>query len=103
MILETVDSTAMHAIGYDWDRHILEIVFTSGGIYHFANVPASVFMGLLRSTSKGAYFQQHIRGKYMNRRLGRFRRRFQRTPGAKGRHVSDTTLLPSAPQPRADA
>jgi hypothetical protein len=78
MILETVHSTAIHAIGYDWDRNILEIVFTGGGIYHFANVPASVFMGLLRSPSKGAYFQEHIRGRYENRRLGRFRRRFRK-------------------------
>ena len=84
MILETVESTAIHAVGYDWDRHILEIVFTSGGIYHFANVPPAVFMGLLRSPSKGVYFQEHIRGKYINRRLGRFRRRFQRTNQPKG-------------------
>lgn len=102
MILETVDSTAMHAVGYDWDRHILEIVFLNGGIYHFANVPSSIFMGLLRARSKGAYFQQHIRGRYPNRRLGRFRRRFQRThattsgPGADGARSGSV-------QPRADA
>jgi hypothetical protein len=95
MILETVNSTAIHAIGYDWDRHILEIVFTGGGIYHFANVPAAVFMGLLRAQSKGAYFQENIRGRYENRRLGRFRRRFQRTAAGAGRA--------SAPQPRADS
>ena len=85
MILETVNSTAIHAVGYDWDRHILEIVFTGGGIYHFANVPPNIFMGLLRSPSKGHYFQENIRGRYENRRLGRFRRRFQRNDASSGR------------------
>jgi hypothetical protein len=97
MILETVNSTAIHAIGYDWDRHILEIVFTGGGIYHFANVPPNIFMGLLRSSSKGHYFQEHIRGRYENRRLGRFRRRFQRNQATKG------GARTSAQQPRADS
>jgi hypothetical protein len=101
MILETVESTAMHAIGYDWDRHILEIVFLNGGIYHFANVPPAVFMGLLRATSKGVYFQENIRGKYLNRRLGRFRRRFQRTQTVKAAPGGDTTTRTAGP--RADA
>lgn len=75
MILHTVDSAAIHAIGYDRESRIMEVIFTGGGIYLFRNVPPQVFEGFVRSGSKGAYFQQNVRGAYGHQRLGRFRQR----------------------------
>ena len=75
MILHTVDSAAIHAIGYDREQRVMEVIFTGGGIYLFRNVPPQVFEGFVRSTSKGAYFQENVRGMYGHQRLGRFRQR----------------------------
>lgn len=88
MILETVRSTAIHAIGYDVASRELEVIFTGGGIYRFFNVPGEVYARFIRSESKGSFFQDHIRGRFKHSRLGRFRqrrpvlRRFH--PGASG-------------------
>ena len=81
MILETVNSSAIHAIGYDKEYRVLEIVFNNGGIYRYTNVPREIFEGLRNSESKGVYFHERVRGRYENWRLGRFRRRWQRTGG----------------------
>lgn len=75
MRLETVRSSAIHAIGYDPERRTLEIIFTGGGIYLFYNVPPEVFRGFLATESKGNYFQERIRGRFRHERLGRFRQR----------------------------
>ena len=75
MTLETVRSSAIHAIGYDVEGRLLEIIFTGGGIYQFYNVPPDVFRDFAATESKGNYFQERIRGRYRHERLGRFRQR----------------------------
>jgi len=55
-------SSAIRAVGYDGDT--LTVEFHSGRIYDHPGVPHSVFEGLLRASSKGAYYNQHIRGRY---------------------------------------
>jgi hypothetical protein len=75
MKLETVESSAIHAIGYDAEHWVLEIIFTGGGIYHFHHVPPSIYRGFAASRSKGSYFQDRIRGRFRHERLGRFRQR----------------------------
>lgn len=64
MTLETVESDAIHAIGYADDVNILEIIFNNGGIYQYRNVPRQVYDELMKSDSKGAYFQDNIRGEF---------------------------------------
>lgn len=75
MRLETVNSNAIHAIGYDDDTRTMEIIFTGGGIYQFQNVPPNVFYRFRASVSKGSYFQNNIRGRFPHQRLGKFRPR----------------------------
>jgi hypothetical protein len=82
MILTTVSSNAIHAIGYDKDAQLMEIIFNNGGIYCYSEVPQQVFEGFLQSRSKGEFFQTRIRGAYPNWRLGRWRKRFKRTTRA---------------------
>lgn len=62
MQLETVDSSAIHAIGYDPDLRVLEVIFNTGRIYQFTDVPPEQFEALRRAESKGRYFSEHIRG-----------------------------------------
>ncbi len=71
MKLMTVRSTAIHAIGYDPEHLLLEVVFKAGGIYRYAHVPPQVVRQFLASPSKGRFFQDHIRGSYMMHRISR--------------------------------
>ncbi|HUB87499.1 MAG TPA: KTSC domain-containing protein [Verrucomicrobiae bacterium] len=58
-----VESSAIRAVGYD--GHTLAVQFnTSDKIYDHPGVPEAVFYGLLNAASKGAYYNQHIRGRY---------------------------------------
>ncbi len=64
-----VDSTNLEAIKYDHNRRILHIKFRNGSEYEFSNLPQKVYEGLLKSDSKGSYFQQYIKGYYLYKRL----------------------------------
>ncbi len=64
MILETVESDVIHAIGYDPEIHLLEIIFNDGHIYQYRGVPPEVYDGLKGAESKGRYFQENIRGEF---------------------------------------
>jgi hypothetical protein len=57
-----VNSSAIREIGYD--GYTLVVVFHNSGRYPHRGVPESVFYGLLHASSKGAYYNQHIRGRY---------------------------------------
>ena len=60
--LISVDSTAISAIG--WADGVLTVEFRSGRIYDHPRVPYSVFEELMRASSKGAYYNTQIRGRY---------------------------------------
>ncbi len=64
MILETVESDVIHAIGYDPQIQLLEIIFNDGRIYQYRGVPLQVFEGLKDSESKGRYFNENIRDEF---------------------------------------
>lgn len=64
MQLETVSSRALHAIGYDAERRILEVIFNTGRIYQFVNVPSEEYERLRTAESKGEYFNANIRNAY---------------------------------------
>lgn len=62
MNLISVSSSVIRAIGYD--GYVLAVVFHNGQRYDHPGVPHSVFTGLMQAASKGAYYNQHIRGRY---------------------------------------
>lgn len=64
MKLETVESDVIHAIGYDDEVHVLEIIFNNGQIYQYRNVPRAAFEELMQAESKGKYFQENIRDEF---------------------------------------
>lgn len=59
-----VESEALRGVGYDANRRVLEIEFTSGEVYRYLDVPASVHVGLMGATSHGEYFNDHIRDRF---------------------------------------
>lgn len=59
-----VTSRAIEAIGYDPARMRMKIRFVHGETYDFCSVPAHVFNEFLAATSKGGYYNDHIRDRY---------------------------------------
>lgn len=60
MTLVTVDSTVIHAVGYDEETRRLEVVFNSGQVYCYIDVPREVYERLLTADSKGSYLQAYV-------------------------------------------
>lgn len=70
MIRQPVQSSNLRAVGYNKDTKVLEIEFIKGGVYRYFDVMESVYLGLIGADSKGAYFHEHIRGRYRYKRVG---------------------------------
>ena len=62
MILYSVNSSAIRAVGYD--GYTLTVKFHSGRIYDHSGVPPSVYWEFMNAPSMGAYYNQFIRGRY---------------------------------------
>jgi hypothetical protein len=60
MKLMTVESSMIHAVGYDRKTRTLEVIFNSGRVYCYENVPASEYKGLMGADSKGQYMKYNI-------------------------------------------
>ncbi len=63
-----VDSSMVDSVGYDEARRLLQVVFTSGRVYCYEDVPPEVFQDLLEAESKGQYMRAHIIDVYPYRR-----------------------------------
>jgi hypothetical protein len=57
-------SSNVAGAGYDEDTRTLTVKFHSGKSYTFANVPESIYQGLLDADSAGKYFNAHIKDKF---------------------------------------
>lgn len=64
-----IDSTSIERIAYEPPSMTLSVQFKHGAIYQYFDVPEAVFHELLRSSSAGNYFAQHIRPAYRFSRL----------------------------------
>lgn len=64
-----MDSSTIAAVGYDRNTAVLEIEFTSGDVYEYFLVPQSVYDSLLRASSIGRYFGEHLRARYRFRKV----------------------------------
>ena len=62
--LQDVTSSVLAAVGYDRERRVLEARFRTGRVYHYFDVPYSVFEQLLAARSKGQYFNKAIRPRF---------------------------------------
>lgn len=65
-----VVSSDLASVGYDAQSCTLYVSFHKGGTYSYANVPQSVYEGLMSAPSKGRYFRANIRMSYPYRKLG---------------------------------
>jgi hypothetical protein len=60
MQLIQVESSMISAVGYDEESQTLEVVFNTGGVYRYFDVPKDVYEGLLAAESKGRYMRANI-------------------------------------------
>lgn len=49
---------------YDADDRSLQVTFTDGQTYEYANVPRETFLGLQNARSAGEYFNRQIKSRY---------------------------------------
>lgn len=59
-----VNSTAIVAMGYDEISMRMKITFQQGHTYDFCRVPKHIFEGFLHASSKGNYYNLHIKDRY---------------------------------------
>ncbi len=75
MKLTTVESSMLHAVGYDPETRTLEVVFNSGEKYQYYDVPPEEYEGLMAAESKGSYMHSNIIDMYDWAPIKRWRRR----------------------------
>lgn len=64
----SVISSDLSQVGYNEGAHELTIIFNSGGVYTYSNVPKSIYDSLLSAESKGKFFHANIKDKFTFRR-----------------------------------
>ncbi|MBA2589851.1 MAG: KTSC domain-containing protein [Alphaproteobacteria bacterium] len=65
-----VQSSALEQVSYDSDAQTLVATFRdSGRTYVYDDVPMEVYDGLLFADSLGAYFNTHIRDRFLYREI----------------------------------
>jgi hypothetical protein len=57
-------SSNLDSADYSAETQEMTIVFKGGGRYSYADVPESVYAGLLSAPSPGGYFAQNVKDKY---------------------------------------
>ncbi|MGI8951799.1 MAG: KTSC domain-containing protein [Chitinophagaceae bacterium] len=57
-------SSVVSKFYYNANTNTLRIIFVTGMIYDYKNVPEKVYRAMKESFSKGTYFNQYIKGKY---------------------------------------
>ena len=63
-------STVIRSYRYDRQKRDLHIVFQTGRVYTYLQVPEDIYAGMRMAFSKGLYFNQFIRDKFAFRRAG---------------------------------
>lgn len=58
----TLPSTVVQSFRYDAVNNILKIVYTSGAVYQYLDVPLHVYTGFTKAKSKGTFLNKQIKG-----------------------------------------
>lgn len=61
-------SDKMSSAAYDSTTAVLEVEFSNGYVYEYLGVPRDHYDALLAAPSKGRYFNNGLRGKFLHRR-----------------------------------
>jgi lysyl-tRNA synthetase class 2 len=64
MTFAPLDSSSLASAAFDPHHNILRVEFRDRAVYVFWGVPATLHDALLKASSKGAFFNRSIRGKF---------------------------------------
>jgi len=67
--LTKVNSSMVHAVGYDKPKKELEVIFKTGRIWIYQDVPPKVYQNLLNSSSVGSFMINNIIDCYYEERM----------------------------------
>jgi hypothetical protein len=70
---EPVESSAFWAAAYGERQALLYLLFRSGEVYRYFEVPKWQYREFLAAESKGRYFGRNIRGRFRYERMRRLR------------------------------
>ncbi|MCA3013702.1 MAG: KTSC domain-containing protein [Myxococcaceae bacterium] len=59
-----VESSSVTSVGFNAALSALDIEFAGGAVYRYFAVPAAVHAALMAASSKGVFFNRHVRAKY---------------------------------------
>lgn len=62
-------SSVVAAMEYDANTAKLRIIFVSGKVYDYKNVPEDVYNQMKTSASKGTFLNTEIKGKYKYKKV----------------------------------
>jgi hypothetical protein len=65
----SVTSSNIRSVGYDPSSKVLEVEFSNGGVYQYADVPGQVYADLEAAESVGRYFSANIRNAFKATRI----------------------------------
>ena len=54
-------SSVVSSFHYNEKSHTLRVIFISGMVYDYINVPPEVYAAMKRARSKGTYLNRHIK------------------------------------------
>lgn len=69
VLRQVVDSSSLRSIGYERATATLEVEFTNGGVYRYADVPAELWSAFRQAGSKGKFFQDNVRDRFATTRV----------------------------------
>lgn len=64
-----VVSDVLSSVGYDPTTAVLEVAFRNGSVYEYLDVSPDRYAALLAATSKGRFFNAHLRTAFRCRRV----------------------------------
>lgn len=63
-------SSVVAAIKYNAQSSSLRVIYVSGMVHDYKNVPEEVYLAMKTSASKGTFLNQYIKGKYEFEKVG---------------------------------
>jgi hypothetical protein len=62
-------STVISNFQYNKVKAALRVIFTTGAVYDYFNVPENEYLAMSNSFSKGIYFNRHIKNRFRFKKI----------------------------------
>ncbi|WGR93654.1 KTSC domain-containing protein [Bradyrhizobium sp. ISRA443] len=66
---DPVSSSTVAEVGYDPIGRILEVLFKSGAVYQYFDVPQQIYEELMRASSAGGFLNSNVKGQFRYARV----------------------------------